>query len=359
MHELGETSTEVKTNDLDDVEAIVAEANAIATSDPRSEENFPGIEDPSQFPGSQNRNFESTIPSSNVEDLLAERDRILKSGTHEDVVRLQRAHITAHELLTAGINGVKPWNEVLKAISVPLNTHMKSADEANAKAAQESDRADLESKRATEAETKASDASYSAEIARLEARLAEIRAIEASNQALTDPLTGLRNSTYANTELKARISDYLIARKPTAMLFLDIDKFKDVNDTFGHKVGDDKLIETANNLRGAVRPFDTIVRIGGDEFIILLEATDLETATAVAERIRALGEVSGLNGDIQTTYSIGIATFGEEGKAPSTPEEFIDWADRAMYNSKQDRNKVSIFDESMQELPKPNGTRNE
>lgn len=187
--------------------------------------------------------------------------------------------------------------------------------------------------------------------------VAERRIDRLETSVYEDPLTGLRNSAYAQTELKARISDHLIARKRTTMLFLDIDKFKDVNDTFGHKVGDEKIIETANILRGAVRSIDTVVRKGGDEFIILLEDTDLETAHAVAERIRALGEVSGLDGNIPTTFSIGVATFGEDGETPSSPEEFIDWADRAMYHSKQNRNMVSIFNPSMQELPKPNGTR--
>ncbi|MBP6882185.1 MAG: GGDEF domain-containing protein [Candidatus Levybacteria bacterium] len=177
------------------------------------------------------------------------------------------------------------------------------------------------------------------------------------SRVFEDPLTGLRNSAYAQTELLARISDQLIARNRTAMLFIDVDKFKTVNDTLGHKVGDQKLIDTANILRGAVRSIDTIVRKGGDEFVILLEDTDPQTAYLVAERIRTLGEANGLEGSIPTTFSIGLATFGEDSEVPSTPEEFIDWADRAMYNSKQDRNKVSVFDQSMQEIPEPNGTR--
>jgi diguanylate cyclase (GGDEF)-like protein len=167
--------------------------------------------------------------------------------------------------------------------------------------------------------------------------------------ALHDELTGLPNRVLFVNRVRHSIqrSKRRFAR-PFAVLFLDLDGFKVVNDSLGHDVGDQLLIEVADRLRECVRPGDTVARLGGDEFTILLEDTDhANKAEQVAERIqRELSRPWMLDGnDIIISTSIGIA-HGSGGS--HTPGELIRDADTAMYRAKvEGKAQHRVFDRAM------------
>ena len=119
-----------------------------------------------------------------------------------------------------------------------------------------------------------------------------------------------------------------------ALLFLDLDDFKAVNDSHGHAAGDELLVSVADRLRAAVRASDFVSRLGGDEFTVLCEnVTDLQEAAAVARRVvDSLGRLFALHGvDVPLAVSIGIAVAAGE---PTTPDRLLEQADIAMYRAK-------------------------
>ena len=172
---------------------------------------------------------------------------------------------------------------------------------------------------------------------------------ELAHQALYDPLTELPNRAFFSNLLDRSIrrmerhEDYMFA-----VLYLDLDRFKVVNDSLGHTIGDQLLVACSHRLVECVRPGDVAARLGGDEFTLLLDSIkDSSDATRVAERIRgALKAPFRLNGrDVFTSASIGIAL---SGSRPREPEDYLRDADTAMYRAKT-RGSASyeIFDEAM------------
>lgn len=162
--------------------------------------------------------------------------------------------------------------------------------------------------------------------------------------AYLDDVTGLYNSRYLSTVLDREINQYKNTEKPFAVLFIDADHFKQINDGHGHLVGTRLLNAMGRHLKKYVRETDTVFRYGGDEFIAVLSPCDLVTAKQVAERIRASVErkeflaAEGLR--IKFTVSIGVALFPEHA---STKKEIIDAADHAMYGAKKaSRNSVFL-----------------
>ena len=150
-----------------------------------------------------------------------------------------------------------------------------------------------------------------------------------------DPLTGLPNRELFHDRLQTAL--LLAERNQTrlALLYLDLDKFKQVNDTLGHPVGDLLLQEAARRLRQCVRDSDTVGRVGGDEFMVLLNGIPLrEHALPIAEKIRvALGHPFELAGhSVHISPSIGIALFPEHG---DDYKQLIRYADEAMYDAKK------------------------
>jgi diguanylate cyclase (GGDEF)-like protein len=112
------------------------------------------------------------------------------------------------------------------------------------------------------------------------------QADELEHQALHDPLTGLPNRLLFSDRLAQALARARRRKEPIAMLFMDLDNFKVVNDSLGHEVGDRLLKAVAGRLRDQLRPEDTIARLGGDEFAVLIEGfASVSDATAVAERI--------------------------------------------------------------------------
>jgi len=168
--------------------------------------------------------------------------------------------------------------------------------------------------------------------------------------AVTDPLTGLYNRRYAMPHL-ARIAERARdSGRRYAVMLIDLDRFKDINDTWGHAVGDAVLTEVADRLRNHLRPSDLLARIGGDEFLVAMPDAQLGTARLAAERLcRAVEScpvsVPGLTGGITVTLSIGLALDdgGPQDSAPETIVQVTARADRALLDAKTDgRNKVNV-----------------
>lgn len=152
--------------------------------------------------------------------------------------------------------------------------------------------------------------------------------------ALYDSLTGLANRTLLLDRLQSALQRASREQTPLALLYLDLDRFKQVNDSFGHQVGDQLLQQTAQRVLHAVRQTDTVARFGGDEFVVLLEQLDLpQTALKLAEKIRqALNPPFLLEGQLfQIAPSIGVALFPDHG---ADSRQLLLRADVAMYSAK-------------------------
>jgi diguanylate cyclase (GGDEF)-like protein len=157
---------------------------------------------------------------------------------------------------------------------------------------------------------------------------------ELARQASQDPLTGLKNRRRFEEDLRAELARSDRYGVDGALLMLDLDHFKLVNDTLGHPAGDRVLAEIAAVLRGRTRETDVLARIGGDEFAIVLPRCDLTEAESVSEEIaKAIREHMDAEQDVPSiTASIGIAPFGP-GK-PLSFETVLAQADAAMYEAK-------------------------
>ncbi|WP_124393729.1 sensor domain-containing diguanylate cyclase [Rhodococcus wratislaviensis] len=166
---------------------------------------------------------------------------------------------------------------------------------------------------------------------------AAIRRIEAEaalvHQSLHDPLTGLPNRTLVRRRLDEALDAVPRGGPRVALLLVDLDDFKTVNDSLGHAVGDDALIVLARHLRSAVRPGDTVARLGGDEFVVVCEHV-AGAAEAVAIAARIAGSFADLNRarslEWPISASIGVALSDPE----CTREELVRRADSAMYRAK-------------------------
>jgi two-component system cell cycle response regulator len=165
------------------------------------------------------------------------------------------------------------------------------------------------------------------------------------SMALTDSLTGLYNRRYLEAHLGTLMSRVLQGGKPFALLMLDIDHFKLVNDNYGHASGDEVLRELSERLMHSVRNFDLVARMGGEEFVVVMPDAAPEVAAAVAERLcqriaRKPFGVSHPVNRLEVTVSIGCATAsGEEDR----PEALLRRADEALYQAKRaGRNRVVV-----------------
>jgi diguanylate cyclase (GGDEF)-like protein len=164
-----------------------------------------------------------------------------------------------------------------------------------------------------------------------------------------DPLTDLPNRTLFSDRLQQALAAAKRDKVRMALMFLDLDKFKPINDELGHHVGDLLLKEVAKRMQDCVRESDTVARIGGDEFVILLPVIDAEQdAILVAEKIRmALNQPFVLVGQsLNISSSTGIAVYPEHG---NNETQLFKNADTAMYHAKENgRNDVQLYHPEMQ-----------
>ena len=168
------------------------------------------------------------------------------------------------------------------------------------------------------------------------------------HQALHDALTQLPNRVLLMDRLAGAVARAARGGSSIGVLYLDLDRFKVVNDSLGHAAGDALLQEVAARLKRLVRPGDTIARLGGDEFAVLCEELeDVQVVTEVAERIeRALRTPFCINGgEVHVSTSIGIAIASD---ASTTPESLLRDADAAMYQAKdRGRSRYEVFDHAL------------
>ncbi len=176
----------------------------------------------------------------------------------------------------------------------------------------------------------------------------EHRAQEIQERSQTDPLTSLFNRAYMDQILPRYFSIAQKSIQPLSILFLDIDHFKNVNDSYGHQSGDHVLVSVARTLRAALRGPDIVGRYGGEEFLCLLPNTPQDGAALVGERLRAAiashrCELSGKH-RIGVTISVGCATMSSD-RLFRDIEELIDAADKCLYAAKKaGRNRVVNLD---------------
>ncbi len=166
-----------------------------------------------------------------------------------------------------------------------------------------------------------------------------------------DTLTGLQNRTMLSERIKLLINKQRHrGGKTFAVLFLDLDRFKLINDTYGHLAGDTILVNTAERLKKCLRDVDTVVRLGGDEFVVLMEdVEDIKVAIAAAVRIQAAVQrpFTINEKDVFTSVSIGIVL---STSSHNTPEEIIRDADIALFKAKYlGRAQYAVFDPVMQQ----------
>ena len=181
--------------------------------------------------------------------------------------------------------------------------------------------------------------------------------------SIRDPLTGLYNRHHLNEIIISEMERAFRLRHPLSIILADIDYFKSINDHFGHLIGDQVLHGLARLFTQVVRPYDTLTRFGGEEFLILLPETGEEKALAVAERLReATAKERLLPEELPVTCSFGVTTLEQDEARLPRPAAFIDRADKALYEAKgTGRNRAVLFkpnrsapDRSVEQRPHSN-----
>ncbi len=162
--------------------------------------------------------------------------------------------------------------------------------------------------------------------------------------AVVDPLTGLKNRRYLETHLASLLEQAVSHNRPLAILILDIDHFKMVNDSFGHEAGDDVLRGFSQRVKRVIRTSDLMCRLGGEEFVVIMPDTTPDVAAVIAERVRGSVQAEPFrlqdsdSAGVPITVSIGLAFTSKD----SSPDTLFRRADKALYRSKNDgRNRVT------------------
>ena len=167
----------------------------------------------------------------------------------------------------------------------------------------------------------------------------EALALSLQQQADRDALTGLYNRQKFDALCAAEIARGKRYATPLALIMYDIDRFKNVNDTYGHLVGDKVLVETSQTVAGRMRESDSLARWGGEEFMILAPHTDLEHALLLAEQVRAVVDDTTFSTVGRVTCSFGVTALCEN----DTVDKLIYRADAALYQAKRSgRNRVEF-----------------
>ena len=172
--------------------------------------------------------------------------------------------------------------------------------------------------------------------------------------AETDPLTWLFNRRHFDRRLEAELNRALRAEHLLALLMIDVDKFKSINDRFGHRVGDQVLRAVATGMKQAVRLYDVPTRYGGDEFAVILPESDTEAAARVARRILERTAAQALPAELAGSgegiaLSIGVATFP---RPAGDGASLIEFADDAMYRAKEAGGGIRVWEHSFAQGPR-------
>jgi diguanylate cyclase (GGDEF)-like protein len=168
------------------------------------------------------------------------------------------------------------------------------------------------------------------------------------HQSLHDALTGLPNRALLFDRIEHACTRAQRLRTAVAVLLLDIDQFKTINDSLGHHAGDELLVEVGSRLQEVVRTSDTVARLGGDEFVVLCDVEDEREAFEIADRVASAWEqpIHVGSGDVFISASVGIAVAVE----PQAPTKMLREADAAMYRAKsRGRGRFEMFDEEMRQ----------
>jgi diguanylate cyclase (GGDEF)-like protein len=177
------------------------------------------------------------------------------------------------------------------------------------------------------------------------AQISELNANQVAMQRMAhdDPLTGLPNRRLFFSRLEHAIANANRSGKQVGLLYVDLDYFKEINDTYGHAVGDEVLRAVAGLLSSVTRSGDTVARLGGDEFIILFdEIEDSKTLVSIAQKLLSYMQNRMLiqGHDLQVKASLGISLYPRDGEDAET---LVQNADKAMYSSKRDgRNQITM-----------------
>jgi len=176
-------------------------------------------------------------------------------------------------------------------------------------------------------------------------KIIEIHAFEATAKlALLDELTLLFNRRYFNSSVEKEYKRSVRHKVPFSIFFFDVDDFKKVNDTYGHRVGDDVLRQIGQIVLQLCRKEDIACRYGGEEFAMILPATNKEGAFSLANRIRNAIKIIKLNNELRISISGGIACFPDDAE---NTQDIINYADKAMYRGKfTGKDAVIIYNKS-------------
>jgi diguanylate cyclase (GGDEF)-like protein len=282
----------------------------------------------------------ATLVVNMLSDALSEELEVLHARALRDAtgaLREERIDCVLLDLSLPDAAGLEALGAVQNAApEVPVVVLSGIDDPALARQAVHEGAQDYLVKRRATRELLARSIRYAIERKRSEARVARL--------AVHDPLTGLPNRVLLLDRMSIAIARS--GRRPTglALMFLDLDRFKSVNDRFGHGVGDELLVRLAQRLQSILRPSDTVARFGGDEFLILCEELRSEReAIHVAERARAaVAEPVVLGGnEIALQASVGIAC---APPAATSAEDLIREADIAMYRAKRSGSGIELFE---------------
>jgi diguanylate cyclase (GGDEF)-like protein len=169
---------------------------------------------------------------------------------------------------------------------------------------------------------------------------------DASKRAITDPFTGCYNRRFLDDKLDDFFTTAKNNQQPFSLVMIDLDYFRQINEAYGHEIGDKTILEVVNVFKEYLREKDVIARYGGDEFTVLMPETPLkqaeEVAKTICKKVSNLTLLEGLNGPIKTiTLSQGIAAFPESSEEL---KELKEKADKALYKAKEDgRNRAVCY----------------
>ncbi len=168
--------------------------------------------------------------------------------------------------------------------------------------------------------------------------------------ASTDPMTGLHNYRFFVSFLAQEIERAKRTKTPVSLIILDIDFFKNINDTYGHPVGDNVLRHVAQTVKNCVRTTDIVCRYGGEEFAVILPGTDIVSAIAVAERIRRTVESSAISvgkDQIKVTISLGVTSF--DGTSNESVNSLVSKADQCLLEAKKNGKNIVVTDQAVED----------